>query len=259
MKKVLCLLVICFTATLIFAQPGRYKKKPKFELGVIGGLNIPKLQGGGGNPISEGWKSRLGYAAGITTSVDLGKNFSVQAEALYSNEGGKHDGLQAIDASSLNPQAPAGTYFYADFHNESILNYFEIPVMLKYSIPVTRSSAFYIDFGPYVGYLLNAKQKTSGSSIVYADNAATIPVSVNPQTGEPVPVSFDADTNITSQINKINFGITGGIGFSKEIGPGEISLDLRGAYGLTNIQNDPKNGKSNTGNLLIAICYSFPL
>ena len=136
-----------------------------FSLGILGGLNIPRLSGGNGNELSRDYTSRLGTAFGLTASLGFGSNFSLTADLLYSSEGGKRNGIQAFDASSINPQVPAGTYFYADYNNESILNYFEIPVMLKYFIPLNKSSKFFVDFGPYVGFLLNAKQKTSGSSI----------------------------------------------------------------------------------------------
>jgi len=260
MKKLLIsLMVVGISTTSIFAQSGTKKTNSNFQLGVLGGLNIPNLTGGSGNPLSEGWSSRTGEAFGITATLNLGANFALQADALYSSEGGQRDGMQAIDGSSVNPQVPAGTYFYANFHNQSILNYAEIPVMLKYSIPVGKSSAFYADFGPYAGFLLNAKQKTSGSSVVYADKAGTQPVTVNPSTGQTIAMPFDADTDITNSIKSVNFGLTGGIGYSQWVGFGTVSLDVRGAYGLTTIQKDTKNGSSHTGNLLIALGYSIPL
>ncbi len=260
MKKLLItLIVVCFATASIFAQMGRQKNKSNFQLGILGGLNIPNLTGGNGNPLSSGWSSRTGEAFGMTVTLNLGSNFAMQADALYSSEGGKRDGMQAIDGSSINPQVPQGTYFYANFHNRSVLNYAEMPVMLKYNLPIGKSSVFYADFGPYAGFLLNARQKTSGSSIVYADATGGQPVSVNPATGQPVAVSFDANTDITNSIKNINVGLTGGIGYSQWVAFGDISLDLRGAYGLTTIQKDTKNGSSHTGNLLFALGYSIPL
>lgn len=260
MKKLfITLMVVCFAATSIFAQNGKKENKRTFQLGVLGGLNIPNLTGGNGNPLSEGWSSRTGEAFGITAIFNLGHHFDLQSDVLYSSEGGKRDGMQAIDGSSINPQVPAGTYFYANFHNQTILNYLEIPVMIKYNIPVGKSSAFYADFGPYAGFLLNARLKTSGSSVVYADKAGTQPVTVNPNTGQPIAMPFDADTDITNNNKAVNFGLTGGIGYSQGVGFGTASLDVRGAYGLTTIQKDPQNGNSHIGNLLIALGYSIPL
>jgi hypothetical protein len=257
-KMIIALFMLAATVTG-FAQTSSEPVSPKFSLGVLGGLNIPKLTGGGGNPLSEGWSSRSGAAFGLTLNWNTGSHFGWQADLLYSSEVGQRKGMQALDGSSFNPQIPAGTYLYANYDNESILNYLEIPVMAKYSVNLGKSSKLYADLGPYVGFLLNAKQKTSGSSIVYADAAGTQPVTVNPQTGQPYPVPFDANTNVTSDINSVNFGLTGGIGFSQGVGFGDVFLDIRGAYGLTSLQKDSKNGSNHTGNLSLAVGYSIPL
>lgn len=260
MKKLfVTITVVCLASASVFAQNSKQENKPHFQLAALGGLNIPDLTGGGGNPLSSGWSSRTGEAFGIAAIFNLSHHFALQTDVMYSSEGGKRNGMQAIDGSSINPQAPAGTYFYADFHNQSILNYMEIPVMLKYNLPVGKSSAFYVDFGPYAGFLLKARQKTSGSSIVYADNTGTTAVTVNPATGQPIPVPFNADMDISNSIKNFNFGLTGGIGYSQYVGFGNIFLDFRGAYGLTIIQKNTKDGSSHTGNLLIDIGYSIPL
>jgi hypothetical protein len=129
--------------------------------------------------------------------------------------------------------------------------------MVKYNIPFNKSQKLYLDFGPYIGFLLNAKQKTSGSSIVYADAAGTQPVTVDPQTGQPFTVPFNASTDITSDINTVNFGLTGGAGFEQMFNSSEVFLDVRGAYGLTVIQKVSANGNSHNGNLLIDLGYAL--
>lgn len=251
MKKlfVTSFLLACFGVAL-YAQSQSEQNNSKFTIGVFGGINIPNLTDGTNNALSSGYSSRLGEAFGFTSSYSLGSNLALRADVLYSSEGGKKNGLQAIDASSFNPQAPPGTYVYANYDNESILNYIEIPIMLKYIIPISTSSKFYIDFGPYGGYLLNATQKTSGLSIVYADNAETMPI-------VPVAQSFNASTDVTSSINSFNFGITGGVGIVHTIGSGEIFLDVRGAYGLTTVQKYSQDGSSHNGYVSIVVGYSI--
>jgi hypothetical protein len=258
-KKMIIALFLATATVSAFAQSNSKTDNPKFELGIFGGLNTPRLSGGGGNPLSDGWSSRSGEAYGLTLNWNISSHFGWRADVLYSSEGGQRNGMQALDGSSFNPQIPAGTYLYANYNNESILNYLEVPVMAKYTLPVSKSTRFYVDFGPYLGFLLNAKQKTSGSSIVYADAAGTQPVSVNPQTGQVFAAPFDADTNISSDIHSVNLGLTGGIGYMQGVGFGDIFVDFRGGYGLTTIQRDTKNGISHTGNFLIALGYSIPL
>jgi len=251
--KRLCvaLFVFILLSVALFAEPLKNHDSSKFSLGILGGLNIPQLSGGNNNELSRDYTSRLGDVFGLTASFPLVSKFSLRIDALYSSEGGKRNGIQAIDAASFNPQAPAGTYLYANFNNQTILNYFELPVMAKYSISLGSSSKFYISFGPYAGILLNAKQKTSGSSLVYADRAETMPL--------PLPTqSFDASVPTTSSVKPVNVGLTGGIGISKTIGVGDLFMDVRGAYGFSVIQKYAADGTSHTGSLFIALGYSVP-
>jgi hypothetical protein len=116
----------------------------------------------------------------------------------------------------------------------------------------------YADAGPYVGFLVSAKITTGGMSSLYLDKSGT-PLLL-PPSGQPLPPQdFTATTDVKSDINKVNAGITGGVGIAKTLGPGSIMLDARGAYGLRDIQTDPKNGKNNTGSFVITLGYEMSL
>ncbi len=249
MKKsmLLAFIFVCITAT-IFAQSQGAKSASRFMLGVLGGLNIPRLSDGSSNEMTSDYTSRLGEAFGVTASYSFMPNLSIRADALYSSEGGRRKGMQAIDATAFNPMVPAGSYFYADFKNESILNYFEVPLMLKFSVPAGKPLKCYADFGPMIGLLLNAKQETSGESVVFADKEGTIPI-------VPEKQSFESSVTTTKSIKPVNFGLTGGFGASYGGSFGEVFLDIRGAYGLTYVQKNASDGKSHNGNLLIALGY----
>ena len=246
---VTALVFICF-CTALLAQEVSKKEPSKFTVGIFGGLNIPKLTDNSNNPLSKGYGSRLGAAFGFTSSYSFNQKFSLRTDLLYSSEGGKRDGMQAFtEASSYNPSFPAGTYLYADFNTKTILNYLELPVMAKYSFPTKSALKFYVDLGPYLGYLLNAKQVNSGNSyIYYAGN----PVTSSAQ-------SFDSTASVTGSINRFNVGITGGIGMAHKLCSGNVFLDVRGAYGLINIQKYSEDGKSHSGNVCIVVGYSVPL
>jgi hypothetical protein len=248
----LSVIILFFITAGLLAQSRQDSVCHKFTIGVLGGLNIPDLSGGNSNELSSNYTSRQGEAFGITASYSIDRHFDIVADALYSSEGGKRDGAQAYELNP-SPLAPSGSYLYATFNSESILNYFEIPVMLKYSFNLCNSSKFYIDFGPMVGFLLNATQKTGGSSLIYQDAAETEPI-------EPFPVSFNESTTVTSSIRPFNFSLTGGIGFKQGVGFGDIFIDIRGAYGLTYVQkNIQADGTDHIGNLCIAVGYSIPL
>ena len=154
---------------------------------------------------------------------------------------------------------PPGLNLYANYNNETALNYLEIPLLARYTFDLAGTlglSRVYVDAGPYVGFLLSAKNTTGGMSSIYLDKSGT-PLLL-PPAGQPLPpLDFTASTDVKSDIQKLNTGITGGIGLARTFGPGDLILDARGAYGLRDIQTDPKNGKNNTGSFVLAVGYEL--
>ncbi len=74
------------------------------------------------------------------------------------------------------------------------------------------------------------------------------------------PQSFNPSTDVKSGINNVDFGIEGGTGRLLPVsGVPDLSLNVRGLYGLTYIQKYSQDGSGNTGNLLVDIGYSYTL
>jgi hypothetical protein len=228
------------------------------HLGVRGGLSIPSLQGGN-TELSQGYKSRLGPDFGFFADLKLTRHFALEVALLYVGQGGVKKGMQPIPDGSLSGSGlpiPPDLTLYASFKNESILNYVEIPLFAKYSFGVGRGFDVYIDGGPNLGILVDAKTKSSGTSLLFTDNAGT-PLTIE---GQPVPpVDFGGEQSIKSDVHSFNFGIAGGLGIARQFGNGEVSLDLRGSYGFTNVQKDSANGSNHTGCLVITLGYAFKL
>jgi hypothetical protein len=230
-------------------------------LGAKGGWSLPELSGGN-NEISKGWKSRSAFNFGVLVTDELTKKFALQLEVNYASQGGRKNGIQPLsEAGAVG--LPTGITFYSDFKSDAILNYIEVPVLAKFVLFQTHSQRFYIDAGPYAGYLLNARDKTSGTSSIYTDKNGTLLMIPNPQNPDqyiPLPAqSFDANTNITSDINKFNFGINGGVGIGQNLGSGNLFLDIKGYYGFLNIQKNPANGKNNSGALVVSVGYAVKI
>lgn len=244
-------LSLCVGIEPLFAQENSY-------FGLHGGLSIPQLQGGGNNEVSRDFKSRAAANFGAFVEFGMKRKLSIQLEANFAGNGGKRTGLQPITSAPEGlPPLPPGSYFYADFKNEAILDYLEIPVLLKYRFGSTTKKRFYLNGGVFYGLLLSAKTKTSGSSTIYLDRNRT-PLLLPPD-GQPLPpISFDATTDVKSDLRKNNFGVTGGGGFEIPHGKNYFFVELRIAYGLTNIQKDTAtNGSDHTGNLIISAGYAF--
>ena len=212
--------------------------------------------------ITQGYVSRLALHFGITIEHDLSEGFSIQPGILFDEQGGQRNGLQPITSTSL-PPLPTGGYYYADFKNASILNYIEVPVLARYKFG-GRPMGFQVNAGPYIGYLTSASQKTSGTSLIYIDkNRTPLTIPVPPdytQSVQAPPESFDANTDVTDSIRRINAGIEGGVGVEMPLAEFQtVSLEVHGLYGLTNIQKYAEDGTNHTGNLLISLGYTLQL
>lgn len=232
----------------------------QWEIGARGGLSIPNLTAGGSqnNPLNTGYSSRLGPDFGVSGEYHFSTLFSLEGRVEYSSQGGKKDGMQALttpDAivqyyQSQNISPPP--YLYANYKSEAKLNYLLIPVLAKFGWGLGAGSPWriYAEAGPYLGFLLSAKQVTSGNSNLYADGAATEPLPGGAQ-------SFDQTTDIKSQLHTTNFGIDGNIGLSYTVGKkNNIFVEAGGNYGFLNIQKGTANGKNNTGAAVATIGYS---
>lgn len=247
--KLIVVLSICFITTL--------KLSAQITAGIKLGVSIPDIHGN--TEQSKGYTSRFGPYFGASVASKISSRFSLQTEVNYSPHGGKRDGLQPIDNSYLqNIPLPPGTILYANFKNETRLNYLEIPVMLKYRIGQQKSRIFYYaNLGPYVAFKLNTETITSGNSVLYVDAAGTERLTL--PNGVPVPAqSFDAKTDISKEIKTVNAGVIGGVGTGYKIGKQSILLEARFTRGLTGIQTDEqKNGRNQTGSLIFAAGYVY--
>ena len=231
-------------------------------IGARGGISIPNLTGDGSqqNPLNTGYKSRLGPDFGLFAEFKVSKVFSIQPMVEYSSQGGKKDGMQAFPTPQelvlyfQSQNQPAPTYVYADYKSEAKLNYLMIPVLAKFGWNFNHTSPFgiYVDAGPFVGFLVSAKQVTSGSSNIYADAGGQEQLSQSPQ-------SFDNTQDIKSQLHSANFGIEGNVGFSYQKRGNKIFLEGGGNYGFLNIQKGSDDGKNNTGAGTVTIGYAYCL
>lgn len=229
------------------------------NVGVKGGVSIPNLSGSDNNPVTKNYRSRTAVTFGGFVEFGVTDRLSVQPEINYSQQGGIRKGVQPITQPIPGlPTLPPGQYLYGDFKNTAKLNYLEVPVLLKYKFGSSGKPRFFLNGGVYYGYLLNATTVTKGSSTIYIDENKT-PLLL-PPLGTPVPpVSFDAKTDIINDVNRNNFGLTGGGGLLLPSGKNNnFIIDVRVSRGLTHVQkNTALNGESRTGNFVVSFGYVF--
>lgn len=159
--------VLALAAALLLASSGSTFAN-QIWIGLHGGPSIPSLQGGT-NEISKGYSSRFGPYFGIFADYEIRPYLALRGEVNYSSEGGKRNGMQPISADPSLP-IPSGMTVYGAFDNTAILDYLEIPLLAK--LQWGSSMRFFIDAGPYVGFLVRAKTVTRGTSLLYTDAKA---------------------------------------------------------------------------------------
>lgn len=227
-------------------------------LGVHGGISIPNLRGKETDIFSRGFTSREGPYFGLTAEFGLGPRFSLAVDLNYTSQGGKRAGMQPItmDLPEGLP-IPPGTFLYADFDNETILDYVEVPLLGRFAFG--RRLRGFLEAGPYIGYLVRARALTAGTSALYLDEAGTMPIVVPPAT-DPLVVDLGAETNVRDSLEKLNVGIAGGAGVLVPLGPGDLVLEARFQLGLTTIQKNPEtDGNTQTGAIVVSLGYALPL
>ncbi len=187
---------IVFAAMLgmAFLLPNHLKAQ-EFKAGVKGGLNLSVL-----TLDDAGDKNILpGFHAGVFGNVPLSPSFSLQPEILFSAKGTK----VVYDQEFLGIQI-------ADGESNFRLNYIEIPLYLVFNL----ADDFNFHLGPYAGFLMNASVETTGEILDF--------INVNS--------SDDLDR---SYFNKVDYGLTGGLGFSLE----KVELGFNYSLGLNEVAN----------------------
>jgi hypothetical protein len=256
MKNVLMPVVTLITFVLVpwtnncFAQAGTY-------IGIKAGISIPNLTAGNtDDPISTGYGSRLAADAAIEAEFYITKRFSVQPQLEYSSQGGKKNGTQAFAVpSEIAHQFPSGQvpdYLYATYKSEARMNYLMLPILAKYHFDLKNRFGAYVAAGPFVSYLLNARNITKGSSMIYLDKAEKQPLTAEPQ-------SFDSEDNITDNLHQFNGGISGQVGIMYSLSKSSFFLEAGGNYGLIDIQKDAADGKNKTGAFVVNIGYKLKI
>lgn len=191
LKQAICLGIFLMSIKASNAQVG---------IGVKGGLNLSKLSMK--EDADSGVKNdfSMGGAYGLIFNFKVNDVFSLQPELLYSTQG------SAMSASLLG----------LEFKLKQILNYIQVPVLGKLSFG-SENVRFFINAGPYVGYMLSAKVKAEA---------------LGQENEEKVDFS---DPDVKESANRLDVGVAAGLGIAFKVGPGDIFVEGRYNLGLMDI------------------------
>jgi len=243
------------------------------KVGIRLGIGLPNLKSADDNIYSKDYSSVTGFDGGFFLDYGLTKNFSIKTELAFARKGGERNGIQPIPPNQLDPQLEQitqGAVVYANFDNEAVFSYIEIPVLAKYEWHLDDKWGVYANAGFYIDFIIDPKQKTSGTSQLYYDEAGTMPVQfvTNPQDPPQnwiivdLPAqNFNATTDINSDLANMDFGAMLGVGASYQLSEtGEIIFDARGSYGFIPLQNDKDlYGSVHMGSFTFSLGYAYTI
>jgi hypothetical protein len=121
MKKNLSICSLIVLVLLLSAG----QSKAQISLGLKGGLNVSNLNGLSIPDVET--NALVGFHVGAFLPINLGRNFALQPELVYSTQGAKLEG--ALD-------------------EDYKLNYFNVPVMLRFY----TNGGFFLEAGPQLGF-----------------------------------------------------------------------------------------------------------
>lgn len=197
--------VLLFTAAPLFAEGMMF--------GVKGGLNMANITG---DDVAEGGvdpSSKMGFGGGVFFNYAFTELFAVQVEALYMMKG--------------------ATY---EFEGESFdlkLDYIELPLLLKVTIPTEGKIKPAIFAGPTFGFIMSAK----------------------------APDEEGNEEDIKDYIESMDIGILGGAEIGYQLEKGMIFLGASYEVGMQTIDKAEEGGEADdvkNTNIGITLGYGFP-
>ena len=260
---ILSILFIAILSTTLYGQTMQY--------GVRLGVSIPELRSQDDNIYSEDYTSVTGFDGSIFADFGITEKFSIKTELGYIRKGGERNGMQPIPTALVgdlsNFLAP-GQVVWANFDNRAVFSYIEIPVLAKYELSLSDMLGVYINVGPYIDFMINPEQVTKGQSSFYFDEAGTMPVQIPANPQDPMQNWFfidlpsqdlTAETDISEDLNSVDFGAMAGLGINANIGDqSKIFFDVRASYGFIPLQKDKDTyGKVHMANISLAVGYAY--
>ena len=181
MKKIICATVMVFCiSTGAIAQD-----KGAVEFGVNVGYNSASIS-------SSEERSDTGSGINVAFAADyyFSKTWSIKGKLIYDQKGWDNGFLEDLDT---------GIVYKTDYN----LNYFTIPVMANWHFGNTKN--WYLNFGPYMGFLMNAEE-----------------------------TRFNLD--VKDELNATDFGLAFGIGVKIPVSNKlKIAFEYEGQSGMKNI------------------------
>ena len=227
MKKLLLSITFLLIATL------NYSQNSKIKFGIQAGLNYSNFIGYDIPVQFEPVYSEspaFAFLGGLNFEYQIKEKLSLKLEINYERKSQKADNY--IEITDID-----GFTKGYNFTSKKNYDYLVLPIMLKYNF--TYKNSFYVNGGPFVGFLLKSNLTNDLQNIDGLNNKP-----------------FET----TKYNNKTDFGLSVGLGKNFELKENNsIFIEIRENLGLTNTSKNTVmgNGTVKTNSLNLIIGYSL--
>jgi opacity protein-like surface antigen len=156
--------------------------------------------------------SKLGFTIGAVVEYGLSDKFSVQTEPAYMQQGGQYirfnDDTRFGDFSLFSVSTTS---------SKVTAHYIDLPILAKYTLAPIGNFTPNAVLGGSAGYLLKASDSFE-RTYHYSQSYFTV----------------HGTQNVSSEFEKLQVGITAGIGGEVSLGSKRLLIDFRYRYGITN-------------------------
>jgi hypothetical protein len=205
------------TSSFSFAQDN------KFDIGIEGGPSLISLRG---NVAINNQTTTAGFLGGVFCQYNFSKVFSLRTGLAYEQKGTSSPSFVNDNLGNVLGQVNVRSQF----------NYLTMPLLVRATFG--QKIKYFVNAGPYYGYLINQKLETASTT-------------------------FKRDfTDNTFFYNRADFGISTGLGISIPIKSRfALSAEIRHNLGLANISKLPVIGagtiNTNATNVLFGVTYKL--
>lgn len=184
-------------------------------IGVMGGVNLAKVSGDD----VDGLDSRTGFMGGVFITFHLTNAFGIEPEALYSQRGASMDDGSGVDATIK-------------------MDYIDIPVLLRFDIPVVGPIRPFFVAGPAFGIQTKCSIAAEGGGV-----SASVDCD-----------QFDEDPE--ANIDNKSFDLSGvfGAGLDFRLGSRTLMVGARYQHGFSDVVKDA-SAKSRTWSIVAGIGF----
>jgi hypothetical protein len=199
-----------------------FSQQNKFDMGIIGGPNVSYLNSSVKN---SKMYPKAGFYAGLSAQYNFNKYCAIHTEIAFDRKGSAEK-VTFTDIYGNTIGTPKVTFQY---------NSLTLPILFRASFG--EKVKFFLNAGPYVSYLLKAESK--------------------------IPLSYvDGTINETSDLHKIDAGITHGLGIIVPVkNKLYLSCELRDNWGVVGLFKSTNNSNGQSYNhslaLLFGLTYKF--